>query len=374
MENIENIYMSILNEDIDLEADAEVNENPNLNRGSQTVINGKEVELKSLELDGVDMSDFPDFVDAYVVSGNFKDGTEMNDDEVDELNMDHPDVVQELVHDSLHEADNNNETDQEGQFAQVEELLKSFNDRMLGVGAYGEPNRAKVYGAIRNGDFKSAAEEICYSYTDQDGGEVDVQGHIKDIEDELNYIFNKQKLNEWESDDTDPESRPTKPDTYHAKGDVRRLANNTLHAKSGKIIPKDTPLSDWENLDESDIEESMVKPECWSKETNAVIDECWNEDGSIKQDCWNEDTGDTTGTTSEVTHNPEEMEQTSAYEAKNHMGEREFQTYAGWKRACKMIKPDANFTGDRDIDGCEIGEWDGAVGSIFNKPTKADSK
>ena len=180
MENIENVYMSILNEDVDLEPGAEVNENPGLNRGSQTIINGKEVELKSLELDGVDMSDFPDFVDAYVVSGNFKDGTEMNDDEIDELNMDHPDVVQELVHDNLHEAD--------------------------------EPAAALASGA--------------------------------------------------------------------------------------------------EELNEGDIEESMVKPECWNKETNAVIDECWNEDGSMKQDCWNEDTGDTTGTTSEVTHNPEEMEQT----------------------------------------------------------------
>lgn len=193
MENIENVYMSILNEDVDNEAEAEVNENPGLNRGPRAVINGKEVNLKSLELDGVDMSDFPDFVDAYVVSGSFKDGTLMNDDEIDELNLDYPEVIQELVHNNLHEAD---------------------------------------------------ADVI-------------------------------------------------------------------------------------------------------------------------------EDTGDTTGTTSEVTHNPEEMEQTSAYEAKNYMGEREFQTYAGWKRACKMVKPDATFTGDRDIDSCEVGEWDGAVGSIFNKPTKA---
>lgn len=126
--------------------------------------------------------------------------------------------------------------------------------------------------------------------------------------------------------------------------------------------------------DVGEIEESMVKPECWNKETNAVIDECWNEDGSMKQECWNEDTGEAMGTTSEVTHNPEEMEQTSAYEAKNHMGEKEFQTYAGWKRACKMIKPDATFTGDRDIDSCEVGEWDGAVGSIFNKASKAGSE
>lgn len=234
MENIENIYMSILNEDVELEPDAEVNENPGLNRGPRAVINGKEVDLKSLKLDGVDMSDFPDFVDAYIVSGTFKDGTMMSDDEIDELNVNYPEITQELAHDSLHEAD--------------------------------EPADAPASGT--------------------------------------------EELNEWESDDTDPESRPKRPDTHHAKGDVPRLVSNTLHAKSGKIVPKDTPLSDWEELNEGDIEESMVKPECWNKETNAVIDECWNEDGSMKQDCWNEDTGDTTGTTSEVTQNPEEMEQT----------------------------------------------------------------
>ena len=95
----------------------------------------------------------------------------------------------------------------------------------------------------------------------------------------------------------------------------------------------------------------------------------------------------TTGMSSEVAPNssgsepagtvnpdPESREQTSALEAKNYMGEREFQTYEGWKRACKKIKPDAKFTGDRDIDGCEVGEWDGAVGSIYNKSIKADSK
>ncbi len=70
---------------------------------------------------------------------------------------------------------------------------------------------------------------------------------------------------------------------------------------------------------------------------------------------------------------PEEREQTSALESKNHMGEREFQTYSAWKRACKLMKPDAHFTGDKDIDGCEVGEWDGAVGVIYNKPSKAGS-
>ena len=66
--------------------------------------------------------------------------------------------------------------------------------------------------------------------------------------------YSQVVLNEWESDNPDhPVSK--RPDTHNPKGDGPRLARNTLHAKSGKIVPKDTPLSDWEELDKGDIEE-----------------------------------------------------------------------------------------------------------------------
>lgn len=35
-----------------------------------------------------------------------------------------------------------------------------------------------------------------------------------------------------------------------------------------------------------EVEESMVKPECWNQQTKTAIDECWNEDGTLKQECW----------------------------------------------------------------------------------------
>lgn len=123
--------------------------------------------------------------------------------------------------------------------------------------------------------------------------------------------------------------------------------------------------------DSMEIEEYMVRPECWNKETKTVIDECWNEDGSMKEECWQGEAmaediqpGQAAGG---VLQNPTERDNVeSPLESKNHLGEREFQTYAAWKRACKQIKPDAKFTGDKDIDGCEVGEWDGAKGVIYN--------
>lgn len=59
-------------------------------------------------------------------------------------------------------------------------------------------------------------------------------------------------------------------------------------------------------------------------------------------------------------------------EAKNHMGDREYQTYGGWKAACKKAYPDCSFRGDRDIGAAvvgnkDVGEWDGAIGSVYAK-------
>lgn len=38
-----------------------------------------------------------------------------------------------------------------------------------------------------------------------------------------------------------------------------------------------------------EYDESMVRPECWDREHNTIIDECKNPDGSIKEECWSVD-------------------------------------------------------------------------------------
>ncbi len=65
-------------------------------------------------------------------------------------------------------------------------------------------------------------------------------------------------------------------------------------------------------------------------------------------------------------------------EANNHLGEPEYQTYAGWKAACRKAHPACTFRGDKDIggavvDGRDVGEWGGDVGSVFKaKPKKVE--
>lgn len=70
------------------------------------------------------------------------------------------------------------------------------------------------------------------------------------------------------------------------------------------------------------------------------------------------------------------QEKKEVTESVNHMGEKEYQTYAGWKRAVKAAHPTCTFRGDIDIgaavvDGKDVGEWDGAVGCIFKSQAKA---
>jgi hypothetical protein len=64
-------------------------------------IQGKVVDTGSLEIDGVDGRDAPDFSDAYFSAGKFKDGTDMTDEELNELAAEHPDLLyHRIYHDS----------------------------------------------------------------------------------------------------------------------------------------------------------------------------------------------------------------------------------------------------------------------------------
>ena len=77
------------------------------------MVNGKEVDYASLEIDGVDSSDYPDFSDAYFSSGSFTDGTEMSDEDLDELADTYGELVNRKAYDSLHEGGDGGEASEE---------------------------------------------------------------------------------------------------------------------------------------------------------------------------------------------------------------------------------------------------------------------
>ena len=69
---------------------------------SGVILNGKTVDVSSIEIDGVDSRDYPDFADAYVHSAKYTDGTELTDSELDQLRDENPDLVHQMAHE-MHE-------------------------------------------------------------------------------------------------------------------------------------------------------------------------------------------------------------------------------------------------------------------------------
>ena len=61
-------------------------------------LNGKKVV--DVEIDGVDTTDYPDFCDAYFCAGYYEDGTELTDEELEELGEAYPEVIGEMAFES----------------------------------------------------------------------------------------------------------------------------------------------------------------------------------------------------------------------------------------------------------------------------------
>lgn len=68
---------------------------------AQAIINGKEVDLKSLVFDGIDYEDAPDFCDAYISNAQFKDGSELSLEELELLQIDLALELNQLIFDYL---------------------------------------------------------------------------------------------------------------------------------------------------------------------------------------------------------------------------------------------------------------------------------
>jgi hypothetical protein len=60
----------------------------------------KEINYGTLELDGIDYNDAPDFCDAYFCYGEYTDGTEIEDEVLEELSS--SDVKYEFIYNKVY--------------------------------------------------------------------------------------------------------------------------------------------------------------------------------------------------------------------------------------------------------------------------------
>lgn len=59
------------------------------------------VDLKSIEIEGIDMRDRPDFSDAFVSYAEWEDGTPLTESEMDSWQDKNGHVVNQLIHERL---------------------------------------------------------------------------------------------------------------------------------------------------------------------------------------------------------------------------------------------------------------------------------
>ena len=93
------------------------------------------VDTNSIEIDGVDPSDRPDFADAYISYAEYEDGTPLTDGELEELTSEMPDLVNQLANDSLYEkAQNNKPIMKETKLTAKERRLVEMVNSAMGIG------------------------------------------------------------------------------------------------------------------------------------------------------------------------------------------------------------------------------------------------
>jgi hypothetical protein len=65
------------------------------------VLNNIKIDRTSIEIDGVDLQDFPKFCDAYISFATFEDGKELTDNELEQLTDENFDLVNEMSHEQF---------------------------------------------------------------------------------------------------------------------------------------------------------------------------------------------------------------------------------------------------------------------------------
>ena len=74
-------------------------------------LNGKPVDVKSLEVEGVDPADYGDFSDAYFSFGEFEDGSQMSPEELEAFQDQNGELLNDMAGESMEGMGQDNDRD-----------------------------------------------------------------------------------------------------------------------------------------------------------------------------------------------------------------------------------------------------------------------
>lgn len=60
------------------------------------------VNFKSIEVDGIESFDYPDFCDAYATYAEFENGQPLTDEQLEKFNVEARDIIHERIFDILY--------------------------------------------------------------------------------------------------------------------------------------------------------------------------------------------------------------------------------------------------------------------------------
>jgi hypothetical protein len=139
-------------------------------------------------------------------------------------------------------------------------ILKNFDENMNERGGYGDPDYNKVLAALNQGDVESAVEEVYYAYSDQDGGEIDMDDYLEDLEDQFKDMVGGTDDEGGETDDAYALSSAgfgsdEDYETFNQGNNIQtELSTNTLKSyqdKAGKDIVNTMTSGDYMTTDKS---------------------------------------------------------------------------------------------------------------------------
>jgi len=128
---------------------------------NSVAFNGKEVDISTIEIEGIETRDYPDFADAYVDYAEYTDGTPLSSEELDQFQNENGDLVHELAHNSLHEDVNYTRSAVVGEIEEIlnlaqnginptDNIVDELGDHFDAVNRSKDPQLKQAYKLVRD--------------------------------------------------------------------------------------------------------------------------------------------------------------------------------------------------------------------------------
>ena len=193
-------------------------------------LGGKPVDVGSIEIDGIDTSDYPDFVDAYITYAEFEDGTPLSEDELMRLEDENYGIVGELIFDKQLYLEGK-EVEEGIQSQPGLEGVNYGSIEIDGVDSNDYPDFVDAYVAYAEfEDGTPLSEEELYQLTD----ELYESGELADMAAESLYEGKEKELKEGKSYKV---SKNSKEAQHLKKGDIIGSGDEVVSVSAGAKTP-----------------------------------------------------------------------------------------------------------------------------------------